>query len=55
MTRWEQFADALLASDNPTKAIAHELADQHARLDALVRRVDHLDHLAATPDAKEAP
>lgn len=41
--RYHRLAETLLASDNPTTAIAHLIGDHEARLDALAHAVGHLE------------
>lgn len=43
--RYDALAAALLASDNPVKAIAHLLGDHEARLDIAIGRIAHLEAL----------
>ncbi|HMG44592.1 MAG TPA: hypothetical protein VK611_24880 [Acidimicrobiales bacterium] len=40
---YRSLAAALLAAPHPVTAIAHELGDQAGRLNAIVRRLDHLE------------
>lgn len=41
--RYERLAEALLAAPDPVRAIASELGDQAGRLDAVLRRLSHLE------------
>lgn len=41
--RYERLAKALLDAPDPVVAIAHELGDQQGRIDALCRRLDHVE------------
>lgn len=50
--RYHHLAETLLASDDPVTAIAHELGDHAGRLEALARRIDHVE---AALDARPKP
>lgn len=50
--RYEALAKALLASDNPVKAIASELGDHAGRLDALADRLHHVECVVGGGSAK---
>ncbi len=41
--RYEALARDLTAAPDPVRAIASELADQHGRLDAVLRRLDSIE------------
>lgn len=41
--RYHKLAEALLSSDNPTKAIAEMIGDHEGRLDAIAHTVRHLE------------
>lgn len=41
--RYEALARLLLAADDPVVAIAHELGDQHGRIDALAARLSRVE------------
>lgn len=41
--RYDRLARTLLESPEPVSAIAHLLGDHEGRLDALVRRLDHVE------------
>lgn len=46
--RYDRLAELLLSSAQPVKAIAHLLGDHEGRLDALVRRLDHVEAALAS-------
>lgn len=41
--RYDKLAKTLLSAPKPVKAIAHLIGDHEGRLDALVRRLDHVE------------
>ncbi len=41
--RYRKLAESLLAAPDPVVAIAHELGDQHGRIDALVEALRSLE------------
>lgn len=45
--RYDALSMSLLSAPDPVRAIAGELGDQAGRLDAVLRRVSHLEALVA--------
>lgn len=43
--RADRIATTLLDSPEPDVAIAHEVADQHCRIDALIATIDRLNQI----------
>lgn len=41
--RYAKLASVLLAAPDPVVAVAHELGDQAGRIDALARRLSHVE------------
>jgi hypothetical protein len=41
--RYRRLAETLLSAPDPVTAIAHELGDQHARLDGVLERLRHVE------------
>jgi hypothetical protein len=46
-SKQDRVRDALLATDDPLYATAHEVGDLHQRLDAFSKRIGELEHALA--------